>query len=284
MTDSKSLTATHNTPTSEWNHMKEQAAILLKTGFLPKHIQTVEQALAIAMTGKELKIPMMEALRGINVIQGKPSVSPQLMMALARRTGEVEYFSIRSTATGATVKIQRRGSEMYEGSFGVAEATKLGLMSKDNYQKQPAVMFKWRAIAEALRFTFPDAISGLYTPDEMGANVTVTDIGEMHVAEEKAAVSFPKETKREEEEVVDINTGEVIGFGEPAPAEPEEPVEEPKISEKQQRFLFVQLRQRGIPTEVFKQYLKSVHLIESSKEIPSRNFDVVLKWVKTVEI
>jgi hypothetical protein len=43
----------------------------------------------------------------------------------------------------------------------------MGLIGKDNWKKQFAVMAQWRALAANLRITFPDAISGLYLIEEM---------------------------------------------------------------------------------------------------------------------
>lgn len=154
-----------------WNVMRQQADVLIKSGFLPTGINTPEKALAIMMKGKELGIPAMEALSSINVIQGKPSVSPQLMLALARRTGLLENIDIKKDDKEAVVTITRKGMAPVTTRFGIKEATAQGLIGKDNYRKQPSVMFQWRALAENLRLTFGDAISGLYTYDEMGAEM-----------------------------------------------------------------------------------------------------------------
>jgi hypothetical protein len=154
---------------SRWMVMREQADVLIKSGFLPPAVNTPEKAIAIMMKGKELGIGAMEALNSINVIQGKTSVSPQLMLALARRTGELENLDIKKDDKEATVTVKRKGMDPITTHFGVKEATAMGMMFKDNYKKQPAIMFQWRALAENLRLTFGDAISGMYTPDELGA-------------------------------------------------------------------------------------------------------------------
>lgn len=182
---------------SEWGTMKEQANMLIKTGFLPPSVKTPEQVIAIALTGRELGIGMMEAIRGINVIQGKPSVSPQLMLALAIRTGQMESYDMKSDATGAVVRVKRKGWPEHVAKFGPTEAKALGLDTKDNYRKQAGVMYQWRALAQALRFTFPDAVSGIYTFEEMGADVKVEDDGSIVVKEAptaaQPAVAMPKE-------------------------------------------------------------------------------------------
>ncbi len=162
-----------------WQVMVQQANVLIKSGFLPPSINTPEKALAIMQKGKELGIGPMEAISSINVIQGKPSVSPQLMLALARRTGELIDMKMETNEKEAVVTVTRKNQSPYTTRFGVKEATDLGLMSKDNYKKQAGTMFGWRALAANLRITFPDAISGLYLVEEMtgGEETTFTSRG-----------------------------------------------------------------------------------------------------------
>ena len=167
----------------EYTMIRRQSEALVKTGFLPAAIKTPEQALAIILTGRELGIPAMAALNTINVIQGKPTVSPQLMLALIERSGQLEDIQVLAGEDFVQVTMQRRNRTEHTERFGRAEAQAMNLISKDNYKKQPLVMYKWRAIAACARVVFPDVILGLYTPDEMGADVTVTDDGAMFVAE-----------------------------------------------------------------------------------------------------
>lgn len=185
-----------NTDMERWQIMRQQADVLVKSGFLPTAVNTPEKALAIMQKGKELGIGAMEALSSINVIQGKPSVSPQLMLALARRTGEMEDLKMETNEKGATVTVKRKGQSAYTCTFGVKEATDLGLMSKDNYKKQAGTMFQWRALAANLRITFPDAISGLYLVEEMtGGEETFTG---------RPAVQMPKAiTKHTDTEIIE---------------------------------------------------------------------------------
>jgi len=156
---------------TQWEIMRQQADSLVKSGFLPVAINTPEKALAIMQAGKELGIPAMTAFQTINIIQGKISISPQLMLALAHRTKELENFSIDKNDRQATVKVKRTGQEEVSTTFTIEMAARMGLSTKDNWKKQPAIMLQWRAVAENLRLTFPDAIAGLYTYDEMGAEM-----------------------------------------------------------------------------------------------------------------
>ena len=172
----------------EYQVIRDQAQSLVKTGFLPQAIKTPEQALAIILTGRELGIPAMAALNTINVIQGKPTVSPQLMLALIERSGQLDDIKVDVTDKGATVTMKRKGRTQHTEHFGQTEAQSMGLMTKDNYKKQAGVMYKWRAVAACARTVFPDVILGLYTPEEMGAEVSVSDDGVMTVEAPVAVV------------------------------------------------------------------------------------------------
>jgi hypothetical protein len=169
----------------EWQILKEQTKMLVDTGFLPMSIKKPEQAIAIILIGRELGIPTMAALNTINVIQQKPTISPQLMLALIERSGQLENIVITNkhspdnTILHVSCTMTRKGRAAHTEIFGSKEANALGLLSKDNYRKQPATMFKWRAVAACARVVFPDVILGLYTPDEMGAEVEITDTEEI---------------------------------------------------------------------------------------------------------
>lgn len=178
----------------EWTMITNQAAVLVKTGFLPGAIKTAEQALAIILTGRELGIPTMAALRSIDVIQGKPAVSPQLMLALINTTKELEHFECPTSKDGAVCTMKRKGRAAHSAPFGPKEASALGLSDKANYKSQPATMYQWRAVAACARVVFPDVILGLYTPDEMGAEVEVSDTGDMTVKEPRNVTPRPVAT------------------------------------------------------------------------------------------
>lgn len=145
--------------------------MLVATNFLPAAIKTPEQAVAIILTGRELGIPTMAALRSIDVIQGKPTVSPQLMLALINRSGQLETMELSSADDGVLCLMKRKGRRAHTAKFGPAQAKALGLDGKDNYKKQAQTMYQWRAVAACARAVFPDVILGLYTHDGMGATV-----------------------------------------------------------------------------------------------------------------
>lgn len=164
---------------NEWSAMVQVADALVQSGFLPQSIKNAQQAVAIILAGRELGIGPWQAVQTINVIQGKPTVSPQLMLALINQSGQLEDIAIDGDVKGCIVMMKRKGRAPHTETFTFEDAQKLGLAGKDNYRKQPAIMLRWRAVAACARIVFPDVILGLYTPDEMGADVEVGDDGAM---------------------------------------------------------------------------------------------------------
>gem|GEM_PF-5900073 len=160
------------------------AQMMIASHFLPPAIKTVEQALTIMFMGEVLNLHPIVALNSINVIQGKPTVSPQLMIGLAQRSGQLEDLNISDDGETCTVIVKRRGmASAVTASFSIADSKTMGLIGKDNWLKQPKIMRQWRAVAAAFRLAFADVISGFYTPDEMGATVTIAEDGDMLIVD-----------------------------------------------------------------------------------------------------
>ena len=158
---------------SEFDVMVRTAKSLVQSGFLPSDVNTPQKAVAIMMMSRELGIGAWAGLNGINVIQGKPTISPQLMLALINRSGELEDMTISGDETACTVMMKRRGRSEHVETFTIKDAAALGLTDKSNWRKMPATMLKWRAISACARVVFPDVIIGFYTPEEIDPSVTV---------------------------------------------------------------------------------------------------------------
>ena len=163
-------------PPSEWDTIKEQSLIALKSGFLPQAIRDINQALAIVLKGRELGVPMMQALSSITVIKGKPVANAELMAALVYRDhGDDALRIIKSDNTECVISYKRKTStgERLTYAFTIEDARKAGLAGSDTWQKYPAAMLRARCISAVCRMAFPDSIAGMYTPEELGAEVEV---------------------------------------------------------------------------------------------------------------
>lgn len=157
---------------STMGELKERAEIFSKSPLLPTALRNKPfDVLIILQIGAELGLPPMQAIDGIHVIQGKPSISPQLGLSLAQSKLPgffVKYNEISETKASVTMGRDRAyPDEAYTSVWDLERAKKLGVLDKDNWKKQPGTMLKWRAIGECLRTVCPDVMKGLYTDVEL---------------------------------------------------------------------------------------------------------------------
>lgn len=161
-------------PENSFTQMMEMAKVLLSSQFLPQAIKTPAQATAIILMGRELGIGPMQSLSKINIIQGKPTCSAELMLGLAYQKVKGFLFKvIESTDKQCVAEVYRDGKLAFTSKFTIEDAAKMGLVGKDNWKKQGATMLRWRCISAGLRVVCPDAIAGLYTPEELDPDVKI---------------------------------------------------------------------------------------------------------------
>jgi hypothetical protein len=143
---------------------------LSKSQLLPDALrQKPADVLATVLAGAELGLAPMQAIRGIAIIKGKPTLSADTMGALVKRRQDVcEYLVLKeSTPKVATYETKRRGDPSPTTmSFAIEDAQRAGLQG-DNWKKYPAAMLRARALSAICRAVYPDLCLGLYDPDEL---------------------------------------------------------------------------------------------------------------------
>lgn len=133
---------------------------------------TPEAAMLVIMAGREFGLGAMASLRSFHVVEGKPTMSAQAMMARCLEHPSCKLFRvIRSKCTHevAVVEVQRREwSEPEVYTWTVEDAKRAGLTGRQNWSKYPRDMLINRCIAEAARFTWPEVMAGVYSPEDFG--------------------------------------------------------------------------------------------------------------------
>lgn len=151
---------------------RDLAGALVKSGLLPRSVNSPEAALVIMIAGAELGLPTMTALRNMHVIDGKATLSADLTVALVKKSPACIYFRlVHSDANVAEYETERRN----EGgptrlSFTIEEAQAAGLLGNKNWQKFPAAMLRARAASQLARAVYPDVVAGVYDPDELASD------------------------------------------------------------------------------------------------------------------
>lgn len=145
------------------------ARSLVTTSFVPKtYSGKPEEAAAAIMTGQEVGLSPLAALRSIDIINGVPAMRAVALRALVQAEGH-EIWTAESTATRAVVKGRRKGSDNVEESVWTMERARgLALVGKDNWKKQPIAMLLARATSELVRLIAADVILGIpYSTEEI---------------------------------------------------------------------------------------------------------------------
>jgi hypothetical protein len=118
--------------------------------------------------GQAMGLSPAESLYRIDVIQGKPTASAELIAANVRKAGH--KLRVRGDETSCTATIVRADDPdfPFEVTRDIAWVKRMQLDKKDNYLKQPGTMLQWRAVAAVARLACPEALYGVaYTPDEL---------------------------------------------------------------------------------------------------------------------
>lgn len=155
------------TPTS-LSEALEFAATISKSGLIPKDYQGNPGNCIIAMQwGAEIGLQPLQAMQSIAVINGRPSIWGDAMLALVRGSGLLEYIREEPTDTGCTCTLKRRGEAEVVREFTVEDAKKAGLYGKQGpWQQHPKRMMQMRARAFALRDVFTDVLRGVHIAEE----------------------------------------------------------------------------------------------------------------------
>jgi hypothetical protein len=134
---------------------------------------TPQAVLATVLAGRELGLQAMASLRAIHIVEGKPTLSADLIRALVINSGHARYFRVTErTPERATFETQRGDDPPVSLSFTIEDGRAMWKKGDDAWKKSgwgtsPADMLVARASAKLARLVYPDICFGLYTPDEL---------------------------------------------------------------------------------------------------------------------
>ena len=150
--------------------IKASELISQAPGFCPKDfLNKPAQILCAIQYGREIGLSPMQALQSIAVINGKPSIYGDGLIALCQSFSECEDIKEEFDAKTmtATCVVRRKGRSPVVHQWDVAKATKAGLWDKAGPWKQyPERMLQMRARGFALRDAFADRLKGIITAEE----------------------------------------------------------------------------------------------------------------------
>jgi hypothetical protein len=177
---------------------KEFAELASKSDLVPKDYKGNAFNVLIAIQfGKELGVQPMQALQGIAVINGRPSVWGDLMLAIVMAHPDFEDIEEDDLAdikanNKAVCIVHRRGRKPVKRTFSMEDAKLAKLWDKDGpWKNYPSRMMQMRARGFAVRDAFPDAMRGLVSAEEAGDYDGPTIEGPYHSIAELPPIDNP---------------------------------------------------------------------------------------------
>lgn len=154
----------------------KMASVFIKSGLMPRGFDTPEKLVIALELGHELGLPPLVSILNIAVINNRPTLKADMMVALALRSGMVQDLKINfvgkehqnDSSFGCKVTLRRKGIDSpFVAQFTRRDAKIANLAHKDNWRKYERRMLKHRAIAYCIRDALPEIFSGIYLPDEL---------------------------------------------------------------------------------------------------------------------
>jgi hypothetical protein len=186
---------------AEWQQTMELVKAVAATEFVPVAMRGKPGAvLASVLTGRELGIGPMQAIKHVGIIEGKPGLSAELMAGLVRRAGhklriitraldEAEVEGVRADdprhplRVRWTLKDAERAGLCRIGDNGHPIARSKSGQAMP-WEKYPDALLLARAISALCRAMFSDVLAGFsYTPEEVASTDEATEAtwGEVEV-------------------------------------------------------------------------------------------------------
>ena len=151
--------------------------IMWKSGYW-QDTRSQAQAIVKILAGAELEFGPITSMNGINIIEGKTSLSANLVGAAIQRSGRYRYRVLEHDAKHCIIDFYEIVGGVREklgtSSFSLDDAKAAGLMGGKSqmWTKYPRNMVFSRALTNGARWYTPDVFGGpVYTPDELGAEV-----------------------------------------------------------------------------------------------------------------
>ena len=140
-----------------------------KSGLLPPSlVGKPNDVLVLFMQGRDLGLTMMQSLTSINVIEGRPSLSAKLKIALARKSPLCKYFKCVETTDKIAVWVtHREGNDPMRLRFTLEDAIRAGLVHTTKtgapgmWQKWPAQMLRKTCGAQLADLEYGDVLLAL---------------------------------------------------------------------------------------------------------------------------
>lgn len=165
---SKGAVATFNLNPRNFDEAWRLADILADSELVPKDFRGKPGNCLVAIQwGAEVGLGALQSVQNIAVINGRPAMWGDALIALVRSSPLCEFIIETDDGATATCRVKRRGEPEQVRTFSIEDAKHAGLHGKQGpWQQHPKRMRQMRARAFALRDVFPDVLKGIPMAEE----------------------------------------------------------------------------------------------------------------------
>lgn len=194
------------------------AELLAKSSIVPRDYQGNPGNILVAVQwGAEIGLPPLQAMQNIAVVNGRPSIWGDAMIAIVKGSGLLAAISEEVGETEATCTVHRKGEAPVSRTFTMEDAKKAGLAGKQGpWSQYPKRMLQMRARSWALRDVFPDVLKGVYIAEEardmpaekdITAESSTADLPKSRADKAKAAIA---DKRKQKPQVPAVDIAEVV--------------------------------------------------------------------------
>lgn len=165
-----------------YDELVRLAQTIADSGLAPKGLDKPQSIFVAIQMGMEVGLSPMASVQNVAVVNGRPTLWGDAVLAACRGTGELEVFEEWFESDGvasprnptkyddntcAVCRVKRRGGQVIEQAFSVSDAKRAGLWGKAGpWTQYPFRMLRSRARSFALRDGFGDALRGFRVAEE----------------------------------------------------------------------------------------------------------------------
>jgi hypothetical protein len=164
--------------------VERMAGAIAKSGLFG--VKQPEQALALMLIAQAEGLHPAIAARDYHIIQGRPALKADAMLARFQANGgRVKWLELSDAVAEAEFSHPAGGTVSIAWSIEMAK--RAGLTKNQTWSQYPRAMLRARCISEGIRTVFPGVVVGTYTPEEVAdMAVTERDMGPAVVVEPKS--------------------------------------------------------------------------------------------------
>jgi len=180
-----------------YQDIEKMAVAVAKSGLF--NVKTPEEAMALMLVAQAEGSHPAIAARDYHVIQGRPALKADAMMARFQQAGgKVEWTEYTDERVTGVFSHPAGGSLSVTWTIEMGKS--IGLVKPGSgWHKYPRAMLRARCISEGIRSVYPGCVAGVYTPEEVQDMEPAKPVQEVDMGKAEVVVEEIKKSKERKE-------------------------------------------------------------------------------------